>query len=73
MKLSFTRKQSERQRLRLDGEMGHACFRFTGTFLFVAYLAILHAVGHLANVRAVVIGAGAYLAFGLLWIGVVAS
>lgn len=73
MKFWFIKEQPEPQRLRLDGEMGHACFRFAGTVVFAAYLAILHAVGHLANVGAVVIGAGAYLAFGLLWIGVVAS
>jgi len=73
MKFSLIKEQSEPQRLRLDGEMGHACFRFFGTLAFVAYLAVAHAVGHLANSSAVVIGVGAYLAFGLLWIGVVAS
>lgn len=60
------------RRLNLGGEMGHACFRFAGTVIFGACLALAHAAGQLADAGQVAIGVGIYLAFGLLWIGVVA-
>lgn len=60
------------QRLNLGGEMGHACFRFAGTLAFSVCLALAHAAGLLADAGRVAIGVGAYLAFGLLWIGIVA-
>lgn len=57
--------------LNLGSEMGHACFRFTATLVFVLYLVLAHLAGHITDFRDAAVGIGAYLAFGGLWIGVV--
>lgn len=71
MDIPVTASQSKTLSLNLGGEMGHACFRFAGTLVFVVYVAIAHWAGHIADLRNAVTGIAAYLGFGAIWIGVV--
>lgn len=71
MDIPVSASQSKTLSLNLGGEMGHACFRFAGTLVFVAYVAIAHWAGHIADLRNAITGIAAYLGFGAIWIGVV--
>lgn len=73
MKAASVKVRSGLPSLPLGSEMEHARFRFFATLAFVAYLAVAYVAGQLTDVRGAVIGVGAYLAFGSLWIGAVAS
>ena len=71
MDIPVTASQWKTLSLNIGGEMGHACFRFAGTLVFVAYVSIAHWTGHIADLRNAFTGIAAYLGFGAIWIGVV--
>lgn len=71
MDIPVTATQSKTLPLNLGSEMGHACFRFAGTLVFVAYMLTAYLFGHITDLRNAVVGISAYLAFGAIWIGVV--
>lgn len=73
MNVSSIQAQIKFTRVNPSGEMGHACFRFFGTMGFITCVAAAYFADQLADAKSVGIGVGAYLAFSLLWIVVVAS
>lgn len=75
MKDSSIHAKGRLLKLSLDGEMGHACFRFGGTLVYAVCLAVAYLAGQLAEVNAIgaSIGISVYLVFGLSWIGIVAG
>lgn len=71
MDIPVTATQSKALPHNLGSEMGHACFRFGGTLLFVIYLTGAYRFGHVTDLRNAFVGIAAYLAFGAIWIAVV--
>ncbi|HYD96178.1 MAG TPA: GGDEF domain-containing protein [Noviherbaspirillum sp.] len=71
MDIPVTASQSKVFPLNLGSEMGHACFRLTGTVAFCVYLALAYFSGHLGSLNNAVVGVSAYLAFSAIWIAVV--
>ncbi|RZI42849.1 GGDEF domain-containing protein [Herbaspirillum sp. HC18] len=71
MDIPVTAAQSKMFPLNLGSEMGHACFRFSGTLIYLASLGVAYLLGHVADLNHAVLGISAYLAFAGLWIVVV--
>ena len=71
MDIPVTVSESKIRSLNLGSEMGHACFRFAGTLVYVLYISISYWAGHITDLRNAPTGIASYLGFGALWIGVV--
>src|SRR5437879_3579888 len=68
MAVPFPSVRWDIRRIRLNTEMGQACFRFSAALLFAIYLAGANFFGHINLVDGLTTGVAAYLTFSFLWI-----
>lgn len=67
----FTAPRTKAYFLNVGSEMGHAFFRLFTTLVFALYLVVARGTGHIADLHDASIGVIVYLAFSIVWMGVV--